>query len=77
MGFLDALKRTFRREAAEVRDAVDGLSERADEALSRREAELTATPEERLDSIMSEIEASESDFDALRARAADAEGDDD
>lgn len=73
VGLFDSLKRALRREAADVKEAAGDLSDRLDADLTRRERDLQATPEERLQQVIGEIETSESDFDALRRRAQGAE----
>ncbi len=57
MGFLDAVTSWFRREAQDVKDSVDRLEDRVDADLSRRERELDATPEERMEMIQEETAA--------------------
>jgi hypothetical protein len=53
----------------EVKDSVEELSERLDADLSRRETELEATPEQKLDAIVDEIATNDATFDELRAKA--------
>ena len=62
MGLLDALTGWFKKEARDVKQAVDGLEDKLDSDLSRRERDLTATPEERMATI-----AEEQDGDDLLA----------
>lgn len=54
MGFLDRVTSWFRTEVRDVREAVDRVEQDLDADLSRRERELTATPEERLAMIQEE-----------------------
>lgn len=63
MGVLDSLSRWFKREASEVKASVDRLEQDLDADLSRRERELTATPEERMAMIQEDTSAD----DALAA----------
>lgn len=55
MGLLDSFSRWFKKEAAEVKSSVDGLEQRLDTDLSRKERTIAASPEERLDMIQEEI----------------------
>ncbi len=55
MGLLDSLTTWFRREKADVTESLDQLEQKLDADLSRKERELAATPEERLDMIQDEI----------------------
>ena len=67
MGFLDSVKAWFRTETAEAKDVGRGLRDRMDADLSRREAELEMTPEERLDQLTESIEGDTS-LDDLRSK---------
>lgn len=51
MGLFDSLTSWFRREAADVKQSIDRLEADLDADLSRKERELTATPEERMEMI--------------------------
>jgi hypothetical protein len=62
------VKQAFSREVTDVRESVDELGQRLDADLTRREAELDATPEQKLDGILDEINDNDSVFDELRAR---------
>jgi hypothetical protein len=75
MQWLERLKHRFDNEASEVKESVDDLSARLDADLTRREAELDATPEQKLDGILDEIGENEAVFDELGAQA-NAQGDD-
>lgn len=66
VGFLDSVKAWFSREAAEVKQSVDAATSRLESAMDRRERELQATPEERMEMIQEEI--SEDPFADVRAR---------
>lgn len=63
MGFLDGLTRWFKREASDVKASVDALEDRLDSDLTRKERELTATPEEKMEMIQADTSAD----DALAA----------
>mgnify|MGYP000306204349 CR=1 FL=1 len=54
MGFLDTVTGWFKREAKDVKDSVDQLEDRLDADLRRREHEMTASPEERMEMIQAE-----------------------
>ena len=78
MGWLERVKGFFHREAEDAREIAGDLERRADEALSRRERALEATPQERLEMTLDEIAAADAVFDQLRhssAQAAHAEFD--
>ena len=51
MGFLDSITGWFRKEASDVKASVDRLEARLDSDLSRKERQLSATPEERMEMI--------------------------
>ncbi len=63
MGFLDSVAKWFEREAGEVKASVDRLEGELDTDLSRKERELSATPEEKMAMIQEETSAG----DALAA----------
>lgn len=67
MGLLDTVSSWFKREAADVRESVDALEERLDADLTRRERELRATPEERIEMITADTGADDALAEA-RAR---------
>ncbi len=67
MTFWESVKAFLRREASDVRDGIEGLKDRLDAELTRREAELEATPSERLDMIRDDIEEGDSVFDRIEA----------
>ncbi len=66
--FLTSLKNWFSSESAEAKKVKEDLEDRLDSDLTRRESELAATPEQRLDSIQTEIDNSDSMFDEIRAK---------
>ena len=65
MGLLDSLKRWLSGEATEVRDSIDEAADALNADLDRRESELTATPEEKMGSLLDEIEQSDQQLDEL------------
>ena len=65
MGFLDSLKAWFRSESEEAREIGRETKSRLEAELDRREAELGATPAEKLDMIQDRI-AQDDPFDELR-----------
>lgn len=67
MGFLDSLKSWFRGEADEVRESMDDAAAALNADLDRREAELKAAPEEKMDRLLEEIEQSDQQLDELTA----------
>ncbi len=64
MGFFDTLKNWFSSEVAEVKESASAAQTRLESEMDRREADLRATPEEKLDQIQSEI--SDDPFAAVR-----------
>ena len=71
MALWDSVKSFFQREAADVVEGLEGLRDKLDGELTRREAELEATPAERLDMIRDDIESSGSPFDDIEAKLDD------
>jgi hypothetical protein len=67
-GFLDRLRAVLRREKAEVAESWGEAKARIEGALDRREAELQATPEERLAQVQRDIDASADDLEEIRRR---------
>ncbi|MFW2380640.1 MAG: hypothetical protein ACN4GZ_02695 [Acidimicrobiales bacterium] len=55
MGFFDSIKKWFSSEAAEVKESATAAKSRMESEMDRREAELHATPEQKLEQIQSEI----------------------
>ena len=68
MGILDSLKAWFRAEAAEARDLGRETKGRLETELDRREAELAATPTERLEQLQSEIADGDATFGELQSK---------
>lgn len=56
MGFFDSLRAWLSREATEARETAGEVKGRLESAMDRRERELTATPEERMEMIAEQIE---------------------
>lgn len=57
MSFWDRVKSILNREAADVREGMRRIGRTLDVELARRERELSATPTERLDMILEDIDA--------------------
>lgn len=68
MGFLDSLKAWFRTEAAEAQDVGRGVKARMEADLDRREAELSASPQERFEQLQESMAANDGALDDLRAK---------
>ncbi len=66
MGFLDSLTSWFKREAGDVKESVGQLEDKLDADLSRKERELAATPEEKIDMLTEKIEAEDDAFAAIQ-----------
>jgi hypothetical protein len=62
------LRTALGREAAEAKDVYRQAEQRLDAELSRREAELAETPEQKLARMTEEIESGPDPFDEVRAR---------
>jgi hypothetical protein len=67
-GLLDRLRAALRREKADVAEAWDDAKGRLDDALDRREADLAASPEERLRIEQERAAAADAEYDALRKK---------
>ena len=59
MGLLDAFTTWIRNEARDVKASLDRTEDRLDADLTRRERELNATPEERMEMIQAEAGSSD------------------
>lgn len=64
----ERVTRVLRREARDAGVLAREAQERLDRELGRRERELAATPEERLQASIEEIERSDDAFDEVRRR---------
>ena len=65
MSFWERIKAIFRQEAADVKEGLDQVGKSLDAELARKERELAATPEERIDMILEEQEAEDARFEEL------------
>jgi hypothetical protein len=68
MGFWDRLRSTLRREAAELGEATRRGMERLEGELERKQRELDATPAERVDMILEEIDAEKAHLETLEEK---------
>jgi hypothetical protein len=55
----------FKSEAADVKEGLSNVGQALDAELARKERELAATPEERIDMLLEEQEAEDARFDEL------------
>jgi len=68
MSWWTRLRAALGREAAEATDLIETTEARLDADLRRREAELVASPEERLARTLEELAAEPDPFVEIRAR---------
>ncbi|MGI8793829.1 MAG: hypothetical protein ACR2H3_11760 [Acidimicrobiales bacterium] len=68
MSTWDRIKAALRREKADLDEAVDEFTTKANTSLDQRERELNATPEERLAIEQERAAASDDEYEALRQR---------
>ena len=68
MGVWQRIQQVLRREKRELDDVLHDAEERANAALDRRERELNATPDERLEMEQERAAELDADFDAVRRR---------
>ena len=68
MGLWERMRAALRREKREFDDVVKKATGRADRALSAREHELQATPEEKVRLEQERAAENDAEFDALRKR---------
>ena len=77
MSMFDRIKSFFEREAHDVKEGLAKAGRALDEELARKERELAATPEERIDMILEEQQADDARFeelaDRVRGRVAEVE----
>ncbi len=73
MGLLDSITGWFKKEAAEVKKSVNNLEGQLDADLSRKERELHASPDERIDMIQDEIDSSDA-FSAIQDKIDSTQG---
>jgi len=55
VGFFDSIKKWFSSEAAELKESATEAKSRLEAEMDRREADLRATPEQKLEQIQTEI----------------------
>ena len=60
------IRAALRREAKDAREVAEDLEEKLDVELSRRERELDASPEERMQMSLDEIATSDEAFEQLK-----------
>ena len=65
MSFWERFKAIFRREAADVKEGLTNVGKSLDAELARKERELAATPEERIDMILEQQPAEDARFEEL------------
>jgi hypothetical protein len=68
MGTWERILAALRREKRELDEVVDDVTERGNAALDRREAEMKATPEERLEMEQERAAEVDAEFEAARRR---------
>lgn len=68
MGLLDSLKSWLSSEASEAADVGRNTKGRLEADLDRREAELAATPAERMEQLQAKIAEGDDSFDDLRSK---------
>jgi len=56
MGFMDTVAKLFKKESADLKEAISGAEQRANATLDRKEREMAMTPEERMAQIQGEID---------------------
>lgn len=69
MTIWDSLKKILKSEAADVGTELGKARDKFDEALTRKEEEMAATPKERMDMILDDIQDSDDKFEAIRDKA--------
>jgi hypothetical protein len=62
------LKQVFSREAGDLKEMLSDAGKSIDQTLAKKERELAASPEERVDMILEEIEEDDAEFEALEER---------
>jgi len=77
MSWFERIKSFFQREARDVKEGLGKAGQAIDEELAKKERELAATPEERIDMILEEQKADDARFqqltDKVKGQVADAE----
>ena len=65
MSWFDRIKSFFVREARDVKEGLGKAGKAIDEGLAKKERELEATPQERIDMILEEQQADDARFQEL------------
>lgn len=68
MSWWERIVSVFRREASDVKQGLKQVGETLDAELARKERELAASPEERIDMILEDQAVDDQRFDALADR---------
>lgn len=68
MGLWDRIKAFLAAETADIKDELSEIRDSLDTELARKEREQQATPEERVEMIIEEIEEEDAAFEALEDR---------
>lgn len=68
MSFWETVRGWFKSEAESARDLADDLQRDWSSDLDRKEAELAATPEERVEQLQDQISDNTSAFDDIKAK---------
>jgi hypothetical protein len=68
MGLWDDIKRIFKREATDVKEGLTKFGREIDAELARKERELEATPAERVDMLVEDMDAAEAHMDEIEAK---------
>jgi hypothetical protein len=68
MSFWDDVKRIFKREASDVKEGLTKFGREMDAELARKERELNATPAERVDMLVEDMDAAEAHMDDIEAK---------
>jgi len=71
MTWWDKIKRITKQETKALREDLGKAAEALDEALAKKERELNATPAERVDMLLDEIDDEDARFDDLETRVRD------
>ena len=69
MGIFDKVGSFIRREAKDLGDAADGVKDKFDQELTKREQELEMTPSEKIAALQQQAAASDANFDAIADKA--------
>lgn len=68
MSWWNRLKAIFKSEASDIKEGLGKVGKSLDDGLARKERELAATPEERIDMILAEQEAEDDRFSDLQEK---------